>query len=508
VTALDADVLVVGYGPVGQVLSVLLAARGHRVLVLERWEHPYDLPRATSVDGETARILAAAGIGEAFTRYGAPADAYEWRNADDKTLLRIEFAGRGRYGWPDATTVHQPDLEAALIARGEELSTLTVLRGHEVTAVADLGDRVEVTAGRTFTASWAIGCDGANSVVRERMGVPFSDLGFSFDWLLCDVTLREPRTFDPANTQFCDPARPRTQVASGPGHRRWEFMRLPGETVEELEHPGTAWRLLADFDVTPGNADLLRHHVYRFRAGWAEQWRAGRLLVAGDAAHLMPPFAGQGLCSGVRDVLNLAWKLDLVLRGVCAGTLLDTYTAERLPHVRESIDASVALGKVICVTDPEEAARRDASMLANADAVHRPHGPALPLRHGLLHRRLGAFAAAPAGEVIPQGTVVRGAERGLFDDVIGTGFVVLTTDDPAEVFGQAELDVLAALGAHLVRVGEGFVEDVDGVYRPHLARCLIVRPDYHVFGAARTSGEAAKLVAALAAGLGMTGGVP
>jgi flavoprotein hydroxylase len=503
VTSLDADVVVVGYGPVGQVLSVLLAGRGHRVLVLERWEEPYDLPRATSVDGETARILAAAGIGAEFARYGEPADAYEWRNADDKTLLRIEFARRGHYGWPDATTVHQPDLEAALIARGEELPTLTVLRGHEVTGVVERGDRVEVTAGRTFTASWVIGCDGANSVVRERMGVPFTDLGFSFDWLLCDVSLREPRTFDPANTQFCDPARPRTQVASGPGHRRWEFIRLPGESVEELERAETAWELLAGFDVTPDNADLLRHHVYRFRAGWAQQWRTGRLLLAGDAAHLMPPFAGQGLCSGVRDVLNLSWKLDLVLRGVCAEALLDTYTTERLPHVRESIDASVALGKVICVTDRGEAALRDASMLANADGTHRPHAPALPLRHGLLHRRLGAFAAAPAGEVIIQGTVARGGEHGLFDDVIGTGFVVLTTDDPAEVFDRAALDVLSALDAHLVRVGD---VDVDGLYRTYLgsARCVIVRPDYHVFGAGRTSGEAAKLVTALAAGLKLT----
>lgn len=506
----DADVIVVGYGPVGQLLSVLLAAKGHRVLALERWERPYELPRATSFDGETARILATAGIASSFAELGEPADAYDWRNADGKTLLRIEFAQRGRYGWPDATTTHQPNLEAALIARGTELDTLTVVRGHAVTDITEHADHVTVTTGAAgaFTASWVVGCDGANSFVRTHMGVPVTDLGFTYDWLLCDVSLREPRTFTPANVQICDPARPMTMVASGPGHRRWEFMRLPGESVTDLDREEMAWSLLAPFDVTPDNADLLRHHVYGFRALVAERWRAGRLLLAGDAAHLMPPFAGQGMCSGARDVLNLSWKLDLVLRGTADEALLDTYTEERLPHVRELIDTSVQLGKVICVTDPDRAAARDAAMLASPDGGRRSHGPALPLRGGALYRRLGGSPAPPAGEVIPQGTVARGAEEGLFDEVVGRGWVALTAEDPATVFGEGDRALLDALEARIVRIvasgaadASAALVDVDDVYVPYLrragARCLLIRPDHHVFGAARSSGEVGRLLADL-----------
>src|SRR5262249_51293778 len=150
----------------------------------------------------------------------------------------------------------------------------------------------------------------ANSVVRELAGVSMTDLGFSYEWLLCDVRLHEPRTFVPTNLQLCDPARPTTLVGSGPGRRRWEFMRLPEESSAEFDTVSTAWRLLVPHGVTPGTATLLRSGSYRSRAVWADQWRVGRVLLAGDAAHLMPPFAGQGMCSGIRDASNLAWKLD------------------------------------------------------------------------------------------------------------------------------------------------------------------------------------------------------
>ncbi|SPF03998.1 3-(3-hydroxyphenyl)propionate hydroxylase [Streptomyces sp. MA5143a] len=176
------------------------------------------------------------------------------------------------------------------------------------------------------------------------------------------------------------------------------------------------------------------------------------------------------------------------------------------------------LGKVICVTDPDMAAARDAAVLASADGGRQAHGPALPLRRGALYQRLGAFPAPPAGEVVPQGTVARGTERGLFDDVVGTGFVALTTEDPASVFGEKERALLEDLGTRIVRITEpgatgghtsDDLVDVDGVYVPYLrragARCLLVRPDYHVFGAARSSGEVARLVSELCGQLLLTG---
>ena len=152
-------------------------------------------------------------------------------------------------------------------------------------------------------------------MITDLAGLPVNDLGFFFDWLIVDVVLEAPRVFDPMNVQICDPIRPTTAVSGGPGRRRWEFMCLPGERLEDLDDATRAWDLLADWDVHPGNAQLERQSVYTFQARYAARWRDGRVFVAGDAAHQMPPFAGQGMCAGIRDAANLAWKLDLVLAG-------------------------------------------------------------------------------------------------------------------------------------------------------------------------------------------------
>ncbi len=480
----DTDVVIVGNGPIGATLSVLLAQRGWRVTVLERRPRPYKLPRATSFDGETARLLAATGIGPDLGRITAPANGYQWQTADGQTLLDNAFTTNGPYGWPDANTMHQPALEELIAARVRDLPGITVLRGHEVVAIADGDAVVQVTAtdadevSRTVSARWVVGCDGANSFVREHLDVPVTDLGFSYEWLLCDVQLNEPREFVPTNVQICDPARPTTLVGSGPGRRRWEFMRLPGESAAELNKDETAWRLMAPHGVTPETATLLRSTTYIFQARWADRWRVGHVLLAGDAAHLMPPFAGQGMCSGIRDVTNLAWKLDLTLRGLAPESLLDSYGEERREQAREAILASVQLGRVICVTDPAAAAERDATVLANrrGKPAGRPE-PAKPLSGGLLHESPGA------GVVVPQGRVRVGEATGLFDDVVGRGFVLLTTEACGSEF-------LASLGAHVVRLDA--TVDVDDVYRPFLARfgaaSVLVRPDYHVFGTAGPGG--------------------
>ncbi|MFJ9847127.1 bifunctional 3-(3-hydroxy-phenyl)propionate/3-hydroxycinnamic acid hydroxylase [Kitasatospora sp. NPDC101155] len=515
----DADVIVVGNGPVGAALAVLLAQRGRRTTVLERRRRPYTLPRATSFDGETARLLAGCGIGADLGRITEPATGYQWHTADGRTLLDIVFRAEGPYGWPDANTMHQPDLEGLLAARAGQLPGVTVERDRQVVGIEQLGDRVLVTAEdgdgavRSYSARWVVGCDGANSFVRHHLDVPVTDLGFSYEWLLCDVRLREPAEFVPTNVQICDPARPTTLVGSGPGHRRWEFMRLPGERAAELNQEATAWRLLAAHGVTPDTATLLRSTTYIFQARWADQWRVGRVLLAGDAAHLMPPFAGQGMCSGVRDAVNLAWKLDLVLGGRAPETLLDSYTEERRAQVRESILASVQLGRVICVTDPAAAAERDATVLAG----RRGRGatvpePAKPLTEGLLHR-----ASPLAGEVVPQGRVRGPGGSGLFDEVVGRGFVLLLAGQAADGLDEERAAFLATLGSWVLRLRAadeepqaGEVADLDGVYHALLARhgvdALLVRPDYHVFGTASGAPARDALVDALRAALGA--GVP
>lgn len=506
-SAADADVAVVGAGPVGLVLAILLGQRGRRVRVFERWPAPYPLPRAVHFDHEVGRVLQAAGVADALAGRTEPASVYEWRNAAGEVLLRIGRDERTSLsGWPESNMFSQPELEAILAGRAAALPAVRVERGCEVRAVRDAGDHVALEVapadGAPFAtrARFAVGCDGAHSLVRGAVGAAWSDLGFHFDWLVVDVVPHEARRWDPVNWQLCDPARPTTLVSGGPGRRRWEFMRLPGESLEELGTPETAWRLLAPWGVGPENARLERSAVYTFRACWADAWRRGRLLLAGDAAHLMPPFAGQGLCAGLRDAANLAWKLDLVLAGLAPEALLDSYPSERLPHVRAVIDLSMALGRVICIADPAEARARDERMLAEERARRAPIDAALPPLGP------GCFAAGTpgAGSLFVQGRVRCGGREGRFDDVVGGGFALVGLDgDPAAHLDPAQAAFLAALGGVTAHVGaDGApVVDLDGRYarwlRGHGAAVALQRPDFHVFGTAPTLADSGTLLDAL-----------
>jgi 2-polyprenyl-6-methoxyphenol hydroxylase-like FAD-dependent oxidoreductase len=490
------------------VLAALLGLSGHRVVVLERHVARYPLPRAVHFDHETARILQACGLGDALAELSEPAPDYEWRAADGDVLLRFGGRAVGPSGWPDANMFWQPALEERIERAAATQPTVEIRRGLEVTGLDRQDDgrvRLHVSAPGSsavdsIDARFAVGCDGAKSAVRDLIGSTTTDLGFFFDWLIVDVVLDQPRVFEPVNLQVCDPARPTTAVSGGPGRRRWEFMCLPGETVEELDREETAWSLLEPWDVHPANATLERHTVYRFHARWADRWRRGPVLLAGDAAHQMPPFAGQGMCSGLRDASNLAWKLDLVLRGASPESLLDTYQCEREANVRAVIDFSMSLGKVICVTDAGEAAARDELMAQAAGGGVQPVPPLPGIDTGIVAR-----GDPLAGTLFVQGRVddpLRGVC--LMDDAVGAGWRLVTV--------RAEpIDALAGdLGAWFRSIGGDVVtvasaSDVDGTYARWFAEngcsAVLQRPDFHLYGSAATSEDVAPLLAALQASL-------
>jgi flavoprotein hydroxylase len=500
------DVAVVGCGPVGGVLATLLGIRGHRVVVVERHAAPYPLPRAVHFDHEAGRILQACGLGRDLGAISEPGGEYEWRNGSGQVLLRFGGRALGPSGWPDSNMFWQPALERLVEAAAAGRSTVEVRRGVRLVGLDDRADgvtlAVETAAGAAgpIEARYVVGCDGANSTVRDLLGVGVTDLGFFYDWLIVDVQLHEERVFDPVNVQICEPGRPTTMVSGGPGRRRWEFMRLPGESVDELDDPARAWALLAPWDVTPAGATLERHAVYRFQARWADRWRSGNVLLAGDAAHQMPPFAGQGMCSGLRDAANLAWKLDLVLTGCSPPALLDAYELERSDNVRAVIDFSMALGKVICITDPAEAAGRDALMIGGAEAGGAQAPPPLPGVTGGVIR-----AGDPlAGRLFVQGRIARDGDTALFDDVVGAGWRLVTTDPVVRASISDELLAwFADRGGAVVTIGAE--ADVDGTYAGwfagHGVVAVLQRPDFHLFGSTADAAHANAIVEDLRAAL-------
>lgn len=510
----DYDVVVVGYGPVGELLTLLLARAGFRVCAVERHPTFFGLPRAVHFDDEVARILQSAGLEAEIERIALPTDRckFDYIGAAGQTIMSMMVgAERGDAGWSAAYSFAQPDLEAALDAAIRTQPGATVRMGMECSAIRQDADRAVVTlhprdgaAPTTITARYVVGADGANSFVRRQMDVVVHDLGFAYDWLVVNVRYPRPEAAPTLNMmQICDPARPITIVPAGRDRQRFEFMLAPGETALEMNHAEVSWGLLARFGVTPDNATLERHAVYTFGARWAETWRDGRLLLAGDAAHTMPPFRAQGMCAGMRDAATLAWRLGMVLRDEAAADFLDGYGAERIPHVAALIDQAVEIGRMICIADPARAAQRDAMMAAAAQMPDfKP--PIQPLRLGPGVVRDGD---ATGGFLGFQGTIELDGVRGRFDTIVGGGFSLVGVGvDPAAWLSAESLAYLDALGATVAMVSpDGPVRDVDGDYARWFARegvvAVLTRPDFYRFGSAATAGDIEPLVAALRATL-------
>jgi resorcinol 4-hydroxylase (NADPH) len=495
------DTVIVGGGPVGLLTAIFLGQAGLRVSVVERQPQRYPLPRACTIDHEALRILQAAGFmaehADLFEPSRGERGGYEFRNGAGELLQAIDWNRAAESGWANTNGFHQPDLEAALEDLARATPDVTVHRGWTFQSLSQDDDGVTVRVAAAAPADetvvirsrWLIGADGANSAVRSQLGIEVGDSGFEADWLVLDYEPLVEEQWSAFVTQYCDPAQPATAVNSGPGRRRFEFMRRAEMTVEELGRVSTAWALMQPWGVTPQTARLERHAVYTFRGRWATSWRDRNVFLAGDAAHLMPPFLGQGLCAGLRDARALAWRLSMVHHELATSAVLDTYGSERAGHVREIIDEAVAAGRIICELDVNLAAARDAEMIAQArdpDAATRQ-----PPHPRLGEPSLTIPGTGAEGRLSPQGRVQVSDRVGLFDDIVGGGWQLIScVADPTELLGEDDLGWFRHIGGVVADVsGADPVHDLDGDYHrwfaEHDCEAFVARPDFYVFAAGK-----------------------
>ncbi|MGW4741735.1 bifunctional 3-(3-hydroxy-phenyl)propionate/3-hydroxycinnamic acid hydroxylase MhpA [Nocardia xishanensis] len=560
--AFDYDVVVVGLGPTGLTLANLLGRRGVSVLALEREPEYYGLARAVYTDDEGMRIFQTAGAADELAADMNIDSTVQWVRSDGKLLAQFNQVERP-LGWPVVNFLYQPYLENTLERALERFPHVTVRRGREVvdfdqdatgvsvehaasagTGYGKLQTEPDRRTSERVRARYLVGCDGGRSVVRTRLGIDMTGTSFPERWLVVDLKAKDgvdAFRHLPYFDFVCEPELPIVSCPQPGGHHRFEFMLRETQTKDEMEDPDNVRAHISRF-VNPDEVEVLRKLVYTFNAVVANDWRDGRILLAGDAAHMTPQFIGQGMNSGVRDADNLSWKLAAILRYGADPAILDSYEAERRPHAEAMITMSVWMKNLVSVSNPVAARVRD---IALTTALRVP-GLGGWIRGAKMKPeprfRRDAYLGLPRrglrgveGTLAPQPEVrtYDGRHRRL-DDVLGLGFAVLGYGvDPRAACTADELAVLDRLDCHFVTVyplggrpqgkpGDGRgdddqvadVEDHTGELACWFAKggvrqgdVLVLRPDRFVFGTAR-HGDTATLVPELGRRLRLRTGAP
>ena len=489
------DVVVIGFGPAGAVAACLLGQLGLRTLVIEKSIAVYEKPRAIAIDHEILRLFQNLGVSEKVLPYTAPFTASEHFGAQGQLIRRVDMVPPP---YPQAhipsMVFTQPPVEAALRAHAAAYPVVEIRLGMEFSTLLQdaSGVTVTMTDGSQARAAYVIGCDGASSRVRQRLDIAFEDLVFDEPWMVIDVIVNDAGMAKLPKTaaQFCEPARPASYII-GPGrHRRWEIMLLDGEDPREMEQTERVWSLLSRW-IGPADGELWRASSYRFHALVAADWQRGRVFIAGDAAHQQPPFIGQGMCQGIRDVANLVWKLGAVIAGRSGTALLHSYGAERSQHVRTLTSRIKAIGHAICERDPEAARVRDEKLIAQgggqAPTVTRQE-IVPPLETGFLD----GVSHPARGTLFPQPWLSgpEGAVR--MDDLAGVGWRLIV--DAGEVLA----DLKYPAGVSVIAIGPGATVEQDGVvaawFQRHGCIAALIRPDHYVFGVAGNTTDLRRLL--------------
>ena len=478
-------VAIVGAGPTGATAATLLAQYRVPSILIDRWPTVYPQPRAVHMDDEVMRIVNRLGVGEQFAAISKP--ALGLRLLDSRHRVLAEFhrdTALSRNGYAQANMFDQPAFEMLLRDNLIHYPEVRRLSECEVTDIVTEDGQVRVAAvhrgdGTEYQilADYVLGCDGANSLVRDRIGTRMHDMGFRQRWVVIDVRATVDLDQWDGVHQVCDPSRAGTYMRIGARRHRWEFRLRDGESASDLDTVPKLRALIAPWTagVPDDELELVRVTEYTFRAQLADHWRKGRVFLLGDAAHLTPPFIGQGLGAGLRDAMNLSWKLAGVLNGQLPQPMLDTYQAERRPHARHLIRLALGIGRAMTAGGK------------GGDVARRLVAPRMHLIPGLraritdsttprLHRSALVHGGRLAGRLCPNPLLDNGSR---LDDTLGIGFAVVSTDP----LGDDLVELIARRGGVLHHAVPGS-ELASWLSRGH-ATVAIIRPDRTVLASGR-----------------------
>ena len=502
---IETEVAIIGCGPVGALMANILASRDIRTIVLERDPSIYKLPRAVGMDDEVMRAFQSQGLESTYTENVAPLYGMDLLRGNRRLLRRVSTEHEPRtLGHPVLCLFHQPTLEKN-IRRGFERypDTLDVRLGVDVKAIRDLGEHIELDTvngktgeEETIRATYLLGCDGGRSLVRKTFGIEHEDLGLHQPWVVVDAIMKRHIENSGYCEQMCDPARPGTFVPTPYPRNRWEFMLQPGDNHEDAVKPSFLEKRIMPW-AAPEEYEVERAAVYTFHAVVAKSWRTGRtgnVLLLGDAAHQTPPFLGQGMCAGIRDAFNLAWKLEMVLRGHAAPDLLDTYQSERREHVHKVIALAVRIGTIIQSSSVIKSFLVNASMvIAERLRIDMPMKSVkeMPLGDGFYSpthppkKRDRCPFPQPSVKIPGRGTC-------LMDECLGGAFTILSRVGMEADQSEVQIDPLVE---HLrfrhaepldANGSANAIIDIEGVLGKwlddHQCDAVLLRPDRQPFG--------------------------
>lgn len=507
------DVVIVGLGPSGAAAANAAGALGLRTLVVERDLAIFERQRAIALDDEALRVIRGLGLFDEITAHMHLGVTARFVGMDGRPFLSTPSAPTSYTGYSLANFFHQPALEHALREGLKRFPCVQVRAGWTASLVGQGAQAVTLELsdeqGETTNVSgrYVLACDGGSSPLRKQLGIPFAGTSYTEQWMDVQARVKRPLHRAPHFDFVCSPERPGVRCPCPGGYYRWEWRINPGEDADAMLREDNIWRMLADEGVTPDDIEIARTWSYTFHVRKAQRWRVGRVLLLGDAAHVMPPFAGQGISGAFRDAANVVWKLDAVIRGRAVDALLDTYQTEREPHHDAMTHRAVMFGKIVMTQRPAVARLRD-KVLRTATkipgvmaALVRRIGAPTPLGPGCLPADRGGgmagYLLTPARVALP------GTGSMYIDDALGHGWAIMGLDaDPRDAMPESTVQAWEQFGAKFltIRPGTSVVEgdelgDPAGqlwdAMRVHGVNCLVVRPDRYVYAAARYGHEIA-----------------